>query len=149
MPRTPRPDYAAAGTPEPNRSDLMAKRAAPNQPLTAPAGRQPYGSKTAEVNYQRTAPMQNQPGPGMGAPVGPMDAMRSAPAPNILPLTAPSERPNEPLTHGLPSGPGAGPEALAVPPRPSRTSDVLQTLASTSRDPMWADLATIARNLGQ
>jgi len=28
------------------------------------------------------------------------------------PLTRPTERPNEPVTHGLPVGPGAGPEAL-------------------------------------
>lgn len=32
--------------------------------------------------------------------------------PGAQPFTRPTERPNEPLTHGLPGGPGAGPEAL-------------------------------------
>jgi hypothetical protein len=27
-------------------------------------------------------------------------------------MDAPTNRPNEPVTHGLPTGPGAGPEAL-------------------------------------
>lgn len=31
------------------------------------------------------------------------------------PLHAPTQRPNEPITAGLPSGPGAGPEALGLP----------------------------------
>lgn len=34
---------------------------------------------------------------------GPGDSMQ---------LDRPTERPNEPVTHGLPGGPGAGPEAL-------------------------------------
>lgn len=32
--------------------------------------------------------------------------------PGDQPFTRPTERPNEPVTHGLPGGPGAGPEAL-------------------------------------
>src|SRR5690242_6908610 len=30
-----------------------------------------------------------------------------------LPFNRPTERPDEPVTHGLPSGPGGGPEVLA------------------------------------
>jgi hypothetical protein len=32
----------------------------------------------------------------------------------ITPLFAPTERPNEPITHGISVGPGAGPEALMM-----------------------------------
>jgi len=35
--------------------------------------------------------------------------------PSVTPLTAPTERPNEPLTHGMDFGPGAGSEALNLP----------------------------------
>ena len=32
----------------------------------------------------------------------------------VTPLFAPTERPNEPITHGISVGPGAGPEALMM-----------------------------------
>jgi hypothetical protein len=35
--------------------------------------------------------------------------------PAVTPLTAPTERPNEPMTHGMDFGPGAGSEALNLP----------------------------------
>ena len=38
-------------------------------------------------------------------------ATKAAP---VTPLYAPTERPNEPITTGIPLGPGAGPEALGV-----------------------------------
>lgn len=34
----------------------------------------------------------------------------------VVPLDAPTQRPGEPLTAGLPHGPGPGPEALGVQP---------------------------------
>jgi len=34
--------------------------------------------------------------------------------PQITPLDAPTERPDEPVTAGAPSGPGPGPEALGL-----------------------------------
>ena len=41
-----------------------------------------------------------------------MNAMGSPLVGAAGPLDRPTERPNEPVTHGLPVGPGAGPEAL-------------------------------------
>lgn len=43
------------------------------------------------------------------APVAPMQL------PSVVPLTAGTERPDEPLTAGLPFGPGAGAEVLRTP----------------------------------
>jgi len=34
--------------------------------------------------------------------------------PDIVPLGAPTQRPNEPVTAGSPSGPGVGPEAIGM-----------------------------------
>lgn len=76
-----------------NRSDLQLG------PRTAPVARIPgqgYGQQAEQVAAQQQVPM--------GVP--------SVPPP--IPLDAPSQRPNEPITHGLPVGPGAGPEALGM-----------------------------------
>jgi hypothetical protein len=40
--------------------------------------------------------------------------MAAGPAPAPADLYRATERPDEPMTHGLPVGPGAGPEALRV-----------------------------------
>ena len=48
----------------------------------------------------------------------------------ITPLTAPSERPDEPLTAGMPFGAGAGPEILSMNQNNQRTSDVIKKLIS-------------------
>lgn len=67
-----------------NRTDLK-------QPITAPTG-QAYGERKAQVDAQRAIPLPQ--------------------APPVVPLGAPSQRPAEPVTSGLPVGPGPGPEAL-------------------------------------
>ena len=54
----------------------------------------------------------------MGTPAPPAAAPGATPppqgpVPGSLPgLSAPTQRPDEPVTHGLPMGPGAGPEVL-------------------------------------
>lgn len=80
-----------------NRTDLLLG------PRTAPVVRIPgqgYGEQAAQVSAQQQVPMGQPPLP--------------APLPPITRLDAPTQRPNEPLTHGLPTGPGAGPEALGM-----------------------------------
>lgn len=44
----------------------------------------------------------------------PMAQASQAPMPQVTPLTAPTERPNEPITAGAPIGPGPGPEAMGM-----------------------------------
>lgn len=80
-----------------NRSDLRGQKppgaALPVQ--TAPG--QAYGMRKQQEDAQRALPI----------------ATPAAPAPTQVPsLADPTTRPNEPVTTGLPMGPGAGPEAL-------------------------------------
>lgn len=98
----------------PNRSDLT------QAPTAAPG--QTYGVAAEQLRAQQQVPLPKQVPPSAPAPAGSAPAGPPPPAgaaPSILPgglgpLTAPSDRPNEPLTAGLASGPGPGPEALGV-----------------------------------
>lgn len=69
----------------PQRTDLNV------QPAVAPPG-QPYGQRKAQIEAQQAIPL---------------------PAPPRL--DRPTENPDEPITAGLPVGPGPGPEAVITP----------------------------------
>ena len=109
------------GTPYPNRSDLQAS--APVE--VAPAAQ--YGERQQQQAAQRAIPIGPSPqgpppgaSPPQGAPPSPQgqpglsQALPAAPpgGPGILPFLHPTNRPNEPVTAGLATGPGPGPEAL-------------------------------------
>ena len=56
----------------------------------------------------------------------PASQVRDAASQAITPLYAPTQRPEEPITTGIPLGPGAGPEVLGMrPPVQEKLSDVL------------------------
>lgn len=63
----------------------------------------PYGQGQATMGQQQAAPMK-------GATPTPTPSL-----PEPLPLTAPTTRPNEPVTAGSATGPGPGNEALNLP----------------------------------
>jgi hypothetical protein len=101
-----------------NRSDLAA-------PVTA-APNQPYGVAAQQRAAQGQIPMGPQPvaGGGTPAPSAPpagqpdLASMLQAHAangggPHPQGFMRPTERPNEPVTHGIPGGAGAGPEVLS------------------------------------
>lgn len=109
----------------PNRSDL----AGPAPVTTAPG--QPYGARAEQQAAQNAiptgtpaqpspqtpgAPPSSVPSAAPGGAPGPADLAAMMAAHNGpgegLALGRPTERPNEPVTHGLPVGPGGGPEAL-------------------------------------
>ena len=81
--------------------------------MTPPVNRQPqryipgqgYGKGKATMEQEAGAPMQGNPTPDMGVP--------NVPAP--VPLSAPTMRPNEPVTAGIDMGPGPGSEAIRMP----------------------------------
>lgn len=85
-----------------NRSDMQqSPRAVPGQP---------YGVAGQQVAAQQQMPLPQTPAPAGGASPEPTATLPG--------LTDPTARPQEPLTHGLPTGPGAGPEAIGVPVGP-------------------------------
>jgi hypothetical protein len=74
----------------------------------------PYGEGQATMSQQMSAPMAGKSSPS------PLNL------PSVTPLTAPTERPNEPVTAGMDFGPGPGSEALNLP----RERSLSQVLAS-------------------
>lgn len=139
MPRTAKkPTNASA----PNAGQSAAPVTAPRpEPITVPTGL-PYGEAKALADAQRTLPVSQPPGSGpvgavASAPTGAPAATGTADAAigalggfqhTPIGLGAPSARPNEPVTTGLPTGPGPGPEALA-PPTPQVPSALVQGAA--------------------
>lgn len=97
------------------RTDLNA---APRSAGTMKVPGQTYGDQAAQVRRQQAVPM----GPAARPPA----------------LTEPSQRPQEPLTAGLPSGPGPGPEALGMSkasPDMMRLREYLPALAAVAATP--------------
>jgi hypothetical protein len=115
-----------------NRADLNS----PKVPTIVPKGAQ-YGQRQALETSQRVLPPAagnpGQPAP-VGAPatpVGAPGAPGAAAGPVNLPaFNRPSERPGEPVTHGLPIGAGGGPEVMGMPP-----NNLGQLLDQLSRQP--------------
>ena len=99
MPRKTRSQPGTSGGNYANRSDMT-------QPVQVPTG-QAYGERQASEASQAAAPLPQAADP-WDTVMQHAQAMPFQP----VPLNAPSERPHEPVTHGLPTGPGAGPEAL-------------------------------------
>jgi hypothetical protein len=128
----------------------------PGAPPTPPVD-VPYGEGERALESQRRTPVpdysataaEGAPPAGAGsavpgAPAGGLEmalqaAQGMAPPTNLL--TAPTARPNEPLTAGLPIGPGPGPEVLASGDRTVRT---LRMLADVTADAGFSQLAELA-----
>lgn len=113
----------------PNRVDLR------KQPIRVAPG-QTYGMATQQTQAQQAIPL------AQGAPTGPaippttQPGLGQGPLPGELgPLHAPTGRPDEPLTHGLPTGPGAGPEVLQPPDPLTKAAAVLNAIGSNA-DPV-------------
>ena len=84
------PREGQPGKSYPNRTDLN------KQPVTAAPGQQ-YGQRAQQEAAQQAVPLPQV-------------------RPGALPLSAPTRRPDEPVTAGLPFGPGPGPEILPTQP---------------------------------
>lgn len=103
------------GKPYNNRSDLRAL------PVTTAPGQQ-YGQRAAQEAAQQAVPMGKPVTPpasaaGASASSAPV-AGPAGPLPGqVTPLGAPTERPGEPVTAGLPMGAGPGPEVLGMAPQ--------------------------------
>jgi len=86
-----------------------------------------YGQGQAQMQQQTSAPMA-------GNPVAAAQPMAATPQPTpIIPLDAPTQRPDVPITNGIDIGPGAGSEALALPAmvpqaQPDSSAKLIQAL---------------------
>lgn len=125
-------------------------------------GRQ-YGNRT-DLNLNR-GPVKGLATPASGGirtptgdvgappppPTGPVGGPPGISPDDVTPLDAPSQRPDVPVTAGLPSGPGPGPEVMAGLPNPAtqqwRTGKDL--VSGMAADPNASPaLRSLAANLG-
>lgn len=90
----------------------------------------PYGEGQATMEQQTGAPMAGR------AEVGPMEMP--------VPLTAPSARPDEPITAGIDLGPGPGSEAVMT---PNRAPSLMETIRSLIQYDPTGDTELIYRRL--
>ena len=137
MPRARATTYA-------NRTDLNAPA---NEPISA-VPNQEYGKVTEQLNAQRAVPIGTPPGPQVAqAPTVPLTQPTSAAVqPGSLPFLHPTNRPDEPVTAGLPFGPGPGPESVArAQPNLSRQ---MMDAALTSGSDTLANLALGLKSAG-
>lgn len=99
-----------------NRTDLSVNKGpVPNVPYGMGGG-MGYGESKALSDSQAAVPVSSPaaPGPSPGPPGLEQLLGAGGPAPGSFgDFARPTERPNEPITHGLPTGPGGGPEVLA------------------------------------
>lgn len=105
----------ASGASYSNRTDLNVNRA-------------PTGGLTPVP--PQAGPVAAQPTPTAAAPTGPQ--------PGTLGTFLPSQRPGEPITHGLPSGPGGGPEVMQQPFTPDplvQASALLSAIPAVHQTP--------------
>ena len=132
---------------------------APAQAVSAIPG-QVYGMEQAGMDLQKAMPAPQlattgpQPGSQPAAAVPPQGG-QPAPTPQNFEqvlaqaqqmrsqtglLTQPTNRPNEPITAGLPSGPGPGPEILGL-VQGTPVGDAMRRLSQVTGDPSFAALA--------
>jgi hypothetical protein len=101
-----------------------------------------YGEGQELLGLQQGADMSAGPnmvgGVGMSKPI-----TRKQP---IEMLTAPTSRPNEPLSQGVDFGPGDGSEILNLPPKTQRTTtEILQQLLATDESGFIASIINNGR----
>lgn len=87
---------------------------------------QSYGEGTDMAAIQTSAPMAatgSMNGVDAGAAASPQAVL-----PPIIPLDAPSNRPDEPITSGIDIGPGPGSSALGMSTPSGRVSDALERM---------------------
>jgi hypothetical protein len=149
----PRPKKTAGTAGKAQRHDTVM----PTQPVQAPTG-MAYGAHAESVAAQNALPLPQAPPPGaaptggpatgggpppgspFGAAVDAASAMQP-PDPTQI-LSAPTARPGEPLTHGMPFGPGGGPEVLQ-PPDPRQTTAAILNALGTEIDPQTKRLRDV------
>jgi hypothetical protein len=104
-------------------------------PLAGPSGPGQYSTRTDKLDMGSTSYGEGVETQAIksGAPLAktpdtrptPAAEVRAAAGEAITPLFAPSQRPDEPITAGIPMGAGPGPEVLMMGKQTVKTSDTL------------------------
>jgi hypothetical protein len=130
----------------------------PGQAVQAIQG-QTYGEATRQEALQKTMPAPNAEAPMPQAPTAtptaPQPPMEQVPQPRLSlqdameqirgrggVLSMPDDNPSLPVTDGLMTGPGRGPEALMA---NSTLGNTLRRLANQTGDPIFRELASKVR----
>ena len=90
----------------------------------------PYGQGQATMQQQQAAPMKAQ---------APADIRSGAYLSDTTPITAPTTRSNEAVTHGATVGAGAGNEALNLPKQQTGNEDIDTVIAYYPAMQFWAN----------
>lgn len=120
---------------------------------------QRYGEGKAQQQMQRAMPAPQREevtasGGRRPEPSAPVGAVRSAPDPAVIQeflrannpnLLAGSQKPDQPITAGMSTGPGPGPEALGTRAATTPAGRFMRRLAQDSGDERWLLLAQRAR----
>lgn len=125
----------------PGRPDLEQ-----GQPIRTPTGVQ-YGEVSKLRQAQQAAPLASAPPPPKPDFSKIVAAAQAMPFPSQS-LGAPTERPHEPITAGVPVGAGPGPEVLARPTGAPTAAAMFARLAQATGDPAMAALAAQASQQG-
>lgn len=107
-----------------------------------------YGEAATYMDLQRSAPLAQSPAPGQSSVTG---GSASGVSP-VIPLNAPTTRPNEPITAGSNFGPGPGPEILGPQPtsaEPGFLSARQQLAALAQQNPDNTALAYLNARVNQ
>lgn len=131
MPRKQRRQPGTSGGAYANRTDK-------SQPVALPTNL-PYGERQQLQQAQQGAPLPQMAATPQGT-AGVDPAIAAAAAHNFqpTPLNAPTQRPHEPIQHGLASGPGGGPEVLG---HDDSMAGMLSALAQSTNNPSLQAMA--------
>lgn len=125
-----------------NRTDLQGSKPA----ALVPTG-QPYGERKNLVDAQNAVPVAPAgtvvPGAAPPSPVGAAPAQ--GPPVDLPAFGRPSDRPGEPLTAGMPMGPGPGPEVLGAPRAGGTLAQLVESIAASA--PLSPDIQALLQTV--
>lgn len=138
--------YQQPSNPAPVSGPGALSKRTDHQPVRNPGG-MPYGENADFADIQSSAPMEKA--PALPPVQKPSRRGGSPTDPSVTPLNAPTAYPNEPVTTGIASGPGAGPEVTSVAaPQQGSLTGILQQMAVNDPSGDVNVLLSIAQRYG-
>ena len=136
--------YKAPANPAPVSGPGALSQRTDSQPLRSlPDAR--YGEASDYRQQQQGAPLAKTDSPSGTAPAmsdGPASPSSQSPARTpVVPLSAPSTRPGEPVTAGVPIGPGPGPSGGGIAAEPGSITQALEPFLAGDSTGVLANLA--------